>query len=379
MIYISHVNPSSVYGAATSLNIHLQSLSIKYDHATLFYRVGLLEFINLSITSSFIKSNKKISYIPFISSLDRNYDYALPTGFKLVRFKISDLINSFFNYFSFFIIMSYIRNNDIKCVHFNSHVLLSLSYKISSNPNIKTFMHIRDFLKENITYFDVYKFSKLGRLIFIDEAVKKNFFNIVSSYPLKNTDIIQNPFVMPSLSEATPFEFSADTNKVVFAYVGSFITDKGALKILKSFLSSNVDSSLILVGNGDDFDEILNLSKFNSNIFVYKDFDSLSKSDFYYKIDYLIRGDNTFRTGRTVYEALFVGAYVILPGDTSKVTDLDLMRFSSQIYYYRPSAFDALANLIKSLSVTKPVKTKPLLSNIDDYVSNMSSIYNKLC
>ena len=41
--------------------------------------------------------------------------------------------------------------------------------------------------------------------------------------------------------------------------------------------------------------------------------ESLSDTNFYEKIDLLIRGDKTFRTGRTVFEALYQGKEVLIP------------------------------------------------------------------
>jgi hypothetical protein len=86
-------------------------------------------------------------------------------------------------------------------------------------------------------------------------------------------------------------------------------------------------------------------------VFYLGEVPNLVSTGFFKSIDYLVRADSTFRTGRTVYEALFAGKAVILPGNQSDLEDdKNLAEFCGRVFFYDPLSADGLIESFKQLA-----------------------------
>ena len=251
-------------------------------------------------------------------------------------------------------------------IYINSLVLYK--YVVKSK---KVLIHIRERYEANgRPVLD--HINKASGVIFIDNATFAPFRDhICTKYR-----IINNPFDMTGLStinRADSFEHLDIKDKTVFSVIGQVVASKGIMEIVGSFHKVK-DNNIILfiAGNcSDNFnDQILNSCDNDNRVVVLGHRDSVA--ELYNITDYLIRGERYQCIGRTIFEALFAGCFVLLPGTKSfqefgKYFD----KFSEKIYLYPPGDFDSLTKLIAEHAGKKVTKRK-YYSNVAEHVQEVN-------
>ena len=158
--------------------------------------------------------------------------------------------------------------------------------------------------------------------------------------------IIKNPFGMTFARQwrknrqAIFEEFGlGDPADKLFAYIGMLHPIKGTDLIIKAFSEAKFKKAkLLIVGAGNPLyaKHYRSLANDNGDTIVFlgrMEFQEVIK--IYAVSDFVVRGDPDFRIGRTIYEALYAGCNLIIPGN---INDLDLetglQPFASRIFFY---------------------------------------------
>lgn len=97
--------------------------------------------------------------------------------------------------------------------------------------------------------------------------------------------------------------------------------------------------------------------------------------DFVYRIsDYIIRAEEYFVTGRTVYEGLYAGCGLIVQSkkedDKNKMQEYE--RFQDRIYFYQARNEDSLIKIFETLPEEKRM-TRVFLSNTEEYAKKVTA------
>lgn len=270
-----------------------------------------------------------------------------------------------------------IRQGCYDYVHLNSLVLFPVI-----DDAARYVVHAREIINPN--YRRIGQFAKAlehaAGIIYIDEATRIPIEAVMRN---KKTMVLNNPFDMTWVAEAD-YEDSlrkcgvARTN-TVFAMLGQVGDNKGSKFVIRSFMKhANPDSRLLIVGNnehayGRDCEKMTE----NDGRVIYcgeiKDTGSI-----YRVSDYIIRGEPQFCIGRTIYEGLFAGAGVIIPGHE---TDIERMQSGDElrdkIHFYEPESEDSLAAVIQECSHVKQTD-REFRSNIGYYMERYNRFIDKV-
>lgn len=393
ILAISHVPWDSNYGSGTSFRLHWKVLQSKLIEGrlsvSLFTRVG---FVGLLFGSrhEFVDPHYFHATGKLVLALDNNYDYQSIKGGNLklyLRRAISRTVNIIIENFSLLYMIVYCKVHNFDILHFNSHVLISFASKIvrlmgSSRP--KVIMHVRDFVAKDLSPKEKKYFSSVDVFICIDYSTYDRLIKEIDLSLYQKALVIQNPFY--SVDRNCKFDFRKHDVNIgarIFAIVGPVIADKGVVNICRAFLKANVcNSVLVVLGRGDDVEKVVKICNVSNGRIVYlEEIPRLVETGFYNSIDVLIRGDSSFRTGRTVYEALYAGKLVILPGDLNNLeSDKKLKEFKGKVFFYNPLSEVSLIKILNSLlPIYSRFEVQDLslsINNLDEYRTSILDVYD---
>ena len=94
--------------------------------------------------------------------------------------------------------------------------------------------------------------------------------------------------------------------------------------------------------------------------------------EIYLLSDYIIRADESFVTGRTVYEGLYADCNVILQidADEDKEKVHDYKKFEKKLFFYKTRNQDSLVSLLEEIPNEK-VSERSANSNILEYINEI--------
>lgn len=270
-----------------------------------------------------------------------------------------------------------IKQGNYDVVYLNSMVLFPLIKRIEC----RVVIHIREIFSGNDSYHQKVRdeISKADGIIFIDKSTERSFHN---EFP--NSVVMNNPFDMTSAmnidKKEVEKEYALDfTNKVVFSYMGMLLDVKGIQFLVESFLSFDCDNAILLVCGrveGRVANKCVNIAKNDKRVIFLGEIESIEK--IYAVSDCILRGEPSFAIGRTVYEGLFAGCNVIIPGNTEENLKemFDYNDFKNNIFFYSPSNMHALHD---AMSEIIPVKKNERVfrENISDYIGALTTYLNK--
>lgn len=362
ILTISHVPWNTVYGAGTSLRLHWeilqQDIIAGRMSVSIVTRVGLLGLISSSkVQFEGVRYFKSVGRLVF--SLDQNYDYERISKdiFALFRKTVSRIANRTVETLSllYLVVICKIHNFDI--IHFNSHVLVSVASRLARLLGVtrpRMIMHVRDFLASGLSQRERSYFNDIDTFICIDYSTQAKLIEELGAAFSRKSVVIQNPF--STAANDIRFDlgrYQVPSGKKVFAIVGAVIADKGVIKACRSFVEADIsDAVLLVVGKGEDVDDVVSIcDQSRGRVFYLGEVPNLVGTGFFNAIDFLVRGDSTFRTGRTVFEALYAGKAVILPGNQIDLdNDSNLAEFRGRVYFYDPLSADSLLASFKRIS-----------------------------
>jgi len=383
ILVISHASFENAYGATTSIREHYKALepleSLQFIHVskTSIKNLLLSRYVQHEIfDSSFSvcsQSSNIEKILPAILPWSDNYEerqICRVLSLRYIRKLISKLVWLAYSKKIISLIDFYQPN----LIHLNSLVLLDLVPLIQKfRPNIPIISHVREVLDENLCEKDKRFIQHLDALIPIDCATEHRLKVLVPEYPSNQIYRVQNPF------RALPFDESLTSlfpeSRHIFAILGQITSSKGVDFVCECFHQADLDNATLMIFGNDKHSYALSLKKYwsslNEQIVWVGHHDYLFEKGVYNRIDVVIRGDLSFRTGRTVYEGLFSGSYVIIPGSNSELlTDTDLLSFSNKVEMYQSRN---KKSLIKTLKATQ-IKLKDDQTNLSSRdIDNLSN------
>lgn len=263
-----------------------------------------------------------------------------------------------------------IKREEYDFIYLNSLVLYPL---VQLAPN-KSIIHIREKLESKLEKHIAKSVNHAKTVIFISDDTREKMES-VGVYGHQ----INNPFDMRSVNDVDKNfiknKFGID-DEIVFAIIGQAVKARGVDFVAESFDELNIKNiKLLIVGttNTDCGAKLKEIAKQNKNIILTGE---ITEIETIYAIsDYIIRAEQEFAVGRTVYEGLYAGCSVIIQGeyskDIKKITDYEL--FQDRIFFYKPRNKESFFELISMLSERHTNVSKKGISNINQYITEFKN------
>jgi len=374
IIIISHVPLTGTYGAATSLRNHI-NLLLKHPE----FEFNVIEQLGYHHGPK-VHVSYKISRVSWLLPITGNYDGYfggyLREIYYYVRRKIAFLI--FNNLCKRLIAL----RPDV--IHLNSLVLADVACWLRSDKRfdqVRIIASVREVLSSDLLHSEVESIRFIDNYICIDNATKDSLLQHTQVNP-SDVVIQQNPFIVPDVSWSRDHEFK-NRFKCIFAIAGAITEDKGVLDVLRAFLSVNLkDSALLIVGGakGNYSKEVKKICRTSSNVFYLGEIPDLCASGFFNTIDVVIRGDRSFRTGRTVYEAIYSGSIAILPCISDEyLNDDEISLVLNNILFYLPNDLKSLERAMdssRSLVLSGKERVSYVDARCDYYIEAYRDLYS---
>lgn len=256
-------------------------------------------------------------------------------------------------------IFQIIEKNDYDAIHINSCVLYPLVCK-----KYPMYIHVRELcIASRLTKaFIQFRFRKSHGIIYISHATK-NGLGVGGKNIVLNNPFDQRKVLKVDLCDIRN-KYSIQEKETVFVYIASCDTPaKGLYFVVDAFIKAKCEyAKLLIVGP----EKVPGYGKRPNIIFT----GIVSNMEEIYAVsDYVLRGDDAVAIGRTVYEGLYSGCSVIIPGNAER--DMKNMfengRFEEHIFFYELRDTEALVKLLRERNGKK--KNAVLgLSNVDAYV-----------
>ena len=367
-LFVIH-STNMIYGAAKSLSTVTRSWKNEFD--IIFPKDFPRDFLRKNDKASIIAEAKKV----YGSKLKAVYFCWLPFAFPLkvdykntLKWKVKYMVNYILGLLFRSRVYSMIKAGNYDFVHLNSVILYPFI-----NKKISMFIHIREVVDARGLWTDriCNKLAAAKGVFFIDLAVEAPFRGRLKK---KNSIVLNNPFDMRRVDEISVIKekdnYGIFPDETVYAIIGEVSKIKGILFVINSFKKSRSKSKLLIVGTGNE-DFLKNCKQEVEDdariIFVGELKDVIP---IYAISDYVVRGDYCFCIGRTIYEGLYAGTGVLIPGceaDKEKVFDYE--KYEKLIHFYEPRNSEALSQLFMSLGSVKRESTNALRSNVDEYLN----------
>lgn len=360
ILCLSHVPWESTYGAGTSLRMHWKSLEPEMKSGsisvTLIYRIGFHELFRRS--SKVSQENVFFERIgKLVLSPDRNCENSKHVSlFLMARMFVSRIINKIIEIISVLYLARLCEKKQFEIIHFNSLVLVTIANnlrKITPLKKSKFILHVREFLLPGLSVRQKSKFNAIDLFVCIDTSTEMRLVQELGPTVARKTLIIQNPFQAAPFNQRFNFQkYNSRSPCVTFAIVGAICEEKGVLFACRSFLETrDKRGTLFVVGDGVERENLLTLCDESAGRIVFLgEICNLVETGFFNSIDFLVRGDQSFRTGRTVFEALYAGKSVILPGDNRDLSrEPALSNFEEKITFYTPNSAEGLTKAFDSV------------------------------
>jgi hypothetical protein len=384
ILILSHEDYHSPYGASSSLREHCKIIN-NYENNI---KICIISSIYPRVLIKNILKKRKhkdesnliyYSSLPWVRIIDYCEDDSILDLLKDIARKV---VYSPLYLISIISIISIIIRNKIEVLHLNSPVLagiLPLIIPVLSFFKNKpiSIVHMRDFLKSNLSAYQINALKKGDYFVAIDEAVKVNSLKsgVIDE---KKIVIVENPFSTINEKEMSLLKYKFKSDKIYCAIVGNIIEEKGFKFVIESFLDVSSKKNILLIvggGKGEYFDSIMDFIEKNTNIEYLGEVDNLMQTNFYLAVDYVIRGDVSYRTGRTVYESLYNSCNVILPGKRDDLlSDAQLVKFENTVIMYNSRDRSDLSRRLGSLKKVR--KEKLQMDNHLEYYNNFIKIYH---
>lgn len=358
-----------IYGASRSISGILQNIEYDYD---------------LMICKSFTKKiNEKELRKKLGEHLKNIYVVWLPRYRCQIYDKAgwlsecSHIVNNVMAFLQMYKRKRIIRQCRYDYVHLNSPVL----FPVIDN-NAKYVVHAREIIDPKYKKIDSMKkaLKSASGIIYIDKATKVSVEKEIIN-PL-NT-IINNPFDMTELQnidyEGSLKQYGLSSQNIIFAMLGQIAEMKGSQLVLRAFMKhTNSNSRLLIVGNDKHAyaRECKKIAETDGRIIFCGE---LKDTSGIYRIsDYIMRGDPQYCIGRTIYEGLFAGTGVIIPGCYSDLEEMpDRQKFEKNIYLYNPQDERDLAKVIYECSERKIID-REYGSNLREYMEKYYAFINQV-
>ena len=354
-LFVSNVSLADMNGAATSLRTFLQH----QDFLNIDLVLPLFIF-NIFKWPKLIHQNLRI--LP--TTINKVYFFFLPwsrcfEGSQTSRKAVAAYtLSNFIAYFFRPILKLLLKQPKYKFIYLNSVTLNSLV-----STQYKTLLHVREVLDDHspLLLKTLDNLRKAEGLIFIDKRTRYAFRRHIKSNPHPAECIINNPFDMSAARHLRQKKLRFITtsslhhqSETIFSFIGAVDKIKGVDFIIRAFLKAKpLRAKLFIIGSGNIhyFNYCKSLAANTQSVVFFGRLKPTAMTEIYATSDYILRGDPDFRIGRTIFEALYTGCKVIVPKEYSDdVIEPELVKFSNQVFFYKPRDLDSLGKVIKEAS-----------------------------
>jgi len=330
------------------------------------------------ITRKLVGSDPNISWVMdnYRNKIGNFYQLCLPLDYcyfgkpDTISFHIRAVIKRFFEWLDAKKIQRIIDEGHYDYIYLSS---LTLHHLVRKSPC--TLIHIREiFDNSNDAVFESLKIAR--GVIFIDAATAKPFEHL----HLGNAILLNNPFWMHRRIENVPYALRPNidqVHKTVFSIIGRIEEIKGVDFVIESFRKVPDDNIILLiVGSGEKgyLSRCKSVAGDDKRIVFYG---NESDIQLIYDIsDYIIRGDPHQCIGRTIYEGLYSGCHVIIPGSETG-TFFEFEKFREKIHFYQPKNTSALTRVIHHRARQK-ITERIYYSNVPEYIEKFNEFIAKV-
>lgn len=351
ILFVTHAM-EGVYGAATSLRILLENYTgIDAD---------------LLLPRSFRHPRDLEAIAQHSPSVRRAYELSMPTDLGLLGIQrgLADMAHGAAHWLAWrrdrALYQSLLRAENYDIVHFNSPILHPMIL-----PGIPAVTHMRDIILDAGSPV-VDKLANGRGIVFIDAATRQPFARRESSM---HAITLNNPFDMRGVAKAEPLRHAdVDTGKTIFSMIGRVSEIKGVALVIKAFRRNAARDALLLIAGSGPQNYMAHCRTLAGNdpriSFCGEEKNIMG---LYALTDYVVRGDPQPCVGRTVYEGLYAGCRVIMPGPGHPGMVFEAERFSDSIFWYAPGDKAMLANVFATCT-GKKVGAREYRNNVADYV-----------
>jgi hypothetical protein len=256
----------------------------------------------------------------------------------------------------------FVAREGYDAVHLNSLVLHPMV-----SAELPCILHVREILTERRAAV----MADAGRArgtIFIDEATRAPFVR-----PPPRHVILNNPVDMTgvgTLPRDAASRLGGDPARLgIFAMIGDVTDEKGAAFVVEAFRAvRSPDARLVLVGRVQPAAraKLERLAGGDRRIVLWGEEREIDQ--IYTLADHVLRGEAYPCVGRTIYEALYAGCGVVVPGDRASHGMFEFERFADRIEFYPPRDQRRLVDRLDALAGQKRT-TKRGESNVRRYVT----------
>ncbi len=260
-----------------------------------------------------------------------------------------------------------IRKGKYDYIHLNSLVLYPMIDEES-----KYIIHAREIINPSyqLKKLLVNKVKKAFGIIYIDDATK---VSVEKEYLHPKTLLLNNPFDMTAVIEVdymrTMKQYNLSEGTTVFAMLGQIGKSKGSDIVFDAFHKvDNDDIRLLVLGNNENpfAKQMMDMYKEDKRIIFCGELENTAP--IYRICDYVFRGEDQFCIGRTIFEGLYAGCSVIMPGEERDIERVpEGEKWKTKIYFYRPKDIEDLCRIIRQVLNNKMIN-RQYYSNVDEYV-----------
>jgi len=360
ILFVTHALESP-YGAATSLRLLLEN----YDDVE----------ADIIVPRSFRRSRDLSALAARFPGVRQIYELSVPIDLGVVGMtrSLSEKIHGVVHE------LSWLRDrtryhqilaaNRYDLVHLNSVVLHKMTV-----PTASCVTHVREIIPD-LDSPVITKLANGAGLLFIDAATRKAFARYEGAM---QATTINNPIDMRQVADIPSGlkHLTINPSVTLFSIIGRVSALKGIDLVISAFREgAGPNARLLIVGDGpaDYVAHCRAIAGGDPRIIFWGEEGDIAKV--YAATDYVVRGDPQPCVGRTVYEGLYAGCRVIMPGPGSPDLIFEAEKFQHSICWYAPGSKAALASLFADGS-SKKVGVRHHLSNIESYVTAFDDFMN---
>jgi glycosyltransferase involved in cell wall biosynthesis len=362
ILFVTHAPIENVYGASTSLRLLLENYaSCEAD---------------LVVPRSIRRRRDLASLAMQFPAVRNVYELSVPVDFTAIGIRLAlvgqahQVLHRAYWQWDRLRFRELTRRNRYDLIHFNSPVLHEMI-----EPGMPAITHIRDILRGRSSHV-IDKLAGGAGLVFIDLATRRPFEPILGRTP---SIVLNNPIDMSRISDGPGISHPRlKPSTTVYSVIGRIFEYKGVDFIIEAFRQgASEDSLLLIVGSGGDakYDpRCRSIAGDDPRVVFWGEDGDVRK--IYASTHYVVRGDPQGCIGRTVYEGLYSGCHVIMPGLGEPDFLFEADRFRDRILLYQSRDVRSLADVFKScrpLTGTSRVG----LSNVGDYVREFTAFLNQ--
>jgi glycosyltransferase involved in cell wall biosynthesis len=351
LLFVTHAW-EGVYGAATSLRLLLENYSgVEAD---------------LLLPRSFRHPRDLAAAVAQFAPLRLAYEISMPVDLSLlgIRRGLADRAHGAAHWLGWqrdrAIYRQILRDGNYDVVHFNSPVLHQMIL-----PGMPAVTHMRDIIIDPGSPV-IDKLADGHGIIFIDAATRQPFARREGSM---QAITLNNPIDMRAVAGAKALHHPRLTPATtVFSMIGRVSELKGVALVIEAFRQgAGAQDVLLVVGAGSEsYTARCRTLAGNDPRIIFWGEEQDVKS-VYASTDYVVRGDPRPCVGRTIYEGLYSGSRILMPGPPEFGLIFEADRFPDAITFYAPGSKDALAKSFAACSGRK-VTARNYRSNVEDYV-----------